>query len=52
MGKLIKRMGLAVPGVAMVAAAAVPGPVSAADHLDAPGLTSPGGDSQLDIADL
>jgi hypothetical protein len=27
-------------------------PASAADHLDAPGLTSPGGDSRLDITDV
>jgi hypothetical protein len=27
-------------------------PVFAADHLDAPGLTSPGGDSRLDINDI
>ena len=31
---------------------AVPGPVGAADHLDAPGLASPGGDARLDINDL
>ena len=31
----------------------LPGPVSlAADHLDAPGLTSPGGDGRLDINDI
>lgn len=52
MGKLIKTMGLAVLAVTLVALAAVPGSVSAADHLDAPGLTSPGGDGRLDIADL
>lgn len=27
-------------------------PASAADHLDAPGLTSPGGDSRLDLTDV
>ena len=27
-------------------------PANAADHLDAPGLTSPGGDSRLDITDV
>lgn len=52
MGKLIKTMGLAALAVTLVALAAVPGTVSAADHLDAPGLTSPGGDGRLDIADL
>ncbi len=52
MGKLIKTMGLAALAVTLIALAAVPGSVSAADHLDAPGLTSPGGDGRLDIADL
>src|ERR671925_2008049 len=27
-------------------------PASAADHLDAPGLTPPGGDTRLDITDV
>ena len=52
MGKLIKTMGLAALAVTLIALAAVPGSVSAADHLDAPGLSSPGGDGRLDLADL
>ena len=45
-------------GVASVAMAAtigttgIVGGANAADHLDAPGLTSPGGNGQLDVADL
>jgi hypothetical protein len=40
--------------VGLVAASAVDGPRSAgaADHVDAPGLTPPGGNFQLDIADV
>ncbi len=52
MGKLIKSVGLGALAVTLIALAAVPGSVTAADHLDAPGLSSPGGDARLDIADL
>lgn len=42
--------------IGLIAAALVVGvasvPTQAADHLDAPGLTSPGGDTRLDINDL
>jgi len=50
-----KRLRLAVlVGAAglLVVAGAVPAFVSAADHLDAPGLMPPGGDTRLDINDV
>jgi hypothetical protein len=52
MGRLIKTLGLSALAVMLVTLAAMPGPVLAADHLDAPGLTSPGGSGRTDIADL
>jgi hypothetical protein len=39
-------------GVVLAAAVGGPHDVGAADHVDAPGLTPPGGNLQLDIADL
>ena len=36
----------------LVVAGTIPAFVSAADHLDAPGLTPPGGDTRLDINDV
>ena len=52
MRKLMKRAGVSGVALAMVALAAMPSSVFAADHLDAPGLTSPGGNGQLDVNDL
>ncbi|MDX1467737.1 MAG: DUF4331 family protein [Acidimicrobiia bacterium] len=52
MSSFIKKLGVGAVALALVALAAMPGALSAADHLDAPGLTSPGGDSRLDIGDL
>jgi hypothetical protein len=55
----MKNVIIAVLAVTAVVAAALsaaliggPGGAAAADHVDAPGLTPPGGNSQLDIADL
>ena len=52
MRKLMKRAGASGVALAMVALAAMPSSVFAADHLDAPGLSSPGGNGQLDVNDL
>ncbi|MFQ5948383.1 MAG: DUF4331 family protein [Acidimicrobiia bacterium] len=53
MGKRKLRMWVALGAAALLAMAGiVPALVGAADHLDAPGLTSPGGDGRLDIADV
>jgi hypothetical protein len=55
----MKKVIISVLAVAALVAAALsaalvsgPGSAAAADHVDAPGLTPPGGNSQLDIADL
>ena len=41
-----------VAAILLLVAGSPPIPGEAADHLDAPGLTSPGGDAQADINDL
>ncbi len=46
------RMVVLLVAMALVGLAAVPATLGAADHLDAPGLTSPGGDGRLDITDV
>jgi len=51
MPRTITRTAIGAAAV-IVALAAVPLPASASDHLDAPGLTSPGGSGQLDVNDL
>jgi Domain of unknown function (DUF4331) len=55
----MKKVIIAVLAVTALVAAALstalvggPGGATAADHVDAPGLTPPGGNFQLDIADL
>lgn len=52
MGSLFRKVGLAALALALVATAAMPSSLLAADHLDAPGLTSPGGNGKVDINDL
>ena len=53
MRALIKKAAVILAVAALgVGVAAGPATLSAADHLDAPGLTSPGGDSRLDINDV
>ena len=42
----------AITAAAAVAVLAIPATASASDHLDAPGLTPPGGSGQTDVADL
>ena len=42
----------AITAAAAVAVLASPTIASASDHLDAPGLTPPGGSGQTDVADL
>ena len=51
---LIAAVAVSLAAVAAVAGAMVGGPGSAgaADHVDAPGLTPPGGNFQLDITDI
>jgi hypothetical protein len=47
------RLAAAVGAAGLLAlAGTIPAFVSAADHLDAPGLTPPGGDTRLDINDV
>jgi hypothetical protein len=46
------RMTVMLVAMALVGLAAIPATLGAADHLDAPGLTSPGGDGRLDITDV
>lgn len=47
------RVALAVVALgALAVASTVPALVNAADHLDAPGLSPPGGDTRLDINDV
>lgn len=46
------RLIVALVAMALVGVAAVPVTLGAADHLDAPNLTSPGGDGRLDITDV
>ncbi len=46
------RMTVLLVAMALVGLAAIPATLGAADHLDAPGLTSPGGDGRLDITDV
>ncbi len=46
------RLIVALVAMALVGVAAIPATLGAADHLDAPGLTSPGGDGRLDITDV
>ncbi len=46
------RITVLLVAMALVGLAAVPATLGAADHLDAPGLTSPGGDGRLDITDV
>ncbi len=41
-----------LPTALTVAVVAAPTPANASDHLDGPGLTSPGGSGQTDVADL
>jgi hypothetical protein len=60
--RLLNRRAIWLPALLAAAAALVfavlmiqkggPAPASAADHLDAPGLTPPGGSVQTDITDL
>ncbi|HEY6075161.1 MAG TPA: DUF4331 family protein [Anaerolineales bacterium] len=50
--KRISTIGLYSLLVLMLVFGLVAVPASAADHLDAPGLTSPGGDNRLDITDV
>jgi hypothetical protein len=45
-------LGLALVLAAFLTQRAGPSPATAADHLDAPGLTPPGGDVQRDITDV
>ncbi|HJR86586.1 MAG TPA: DUF4331 family protein [Acidimicrobiia bacterium] len=53
MRELFRRLPiLAVIAALAVGLAAGPASLLAADHLDAPGLTPPGGDSRLDINDV
>ena len=51
MRKLLTFGSLGVATAALVVGVAAQS-IGAADHLDAPGLTSPGGDGRLDITDL
>jgi hypothetical protein len=48
----LTALGVAIVLVALFMRAAGPSTASAADHLDAPGLTPPGGDVQRDITDV
>lgn len=49
----VAPLGILVAAMALIAAvAAAPNQAGAADHLDAPGLTSPGGNAKIDINDL
>lgn len=52
----IRKGGVALTAMLLMAtivtAGSAPGTAQSADHLDAPGLTSPGGDPRLDINDL
>ncbi len=52
MSSIFRKVGLAVLAAGMVVLASMPGTLSAADHLDAPGLSSPAGDGRVDIGDL
>ncbi|MGQ0849978.1 MAG: DUF4331 family protein [Actinomycetota bacterium] len=53
MRALFRKAGVLVAAAALsVGVAAGPAGLLAADHLDAPGLTPPGGDSRLDINDV
>ncbi len=47
-----RRWSVGLVAVALAGLAAIPAGLGAADHLDAPGLTSPGGDTRLDITDV
>lgn len=46
------RSVVVLVAMALLGLAAIPATLGAADHLDAPGLTSPGGDGRLDITDV
>ncbi|HKZ21326.1 MAG TPA: DUF4331 family protein [Acidimicrobiia bacterium] len=53
MRELFRKVPILVPIAALaIGLAAGPASLLAADHLDAPGLTPPGGDSRLDINDV
>jgi hypothetical protein len=49
---LARRWSVGLAAVALAGMAAIPAGLGAADHLDAPGLTPPGGDTRLDITDV
>ncbi|REK12810.1 MAG: DUF4331 domain-containing protein [Actinobacteria bacterium] len=46
------RLAVLLIAMALVGLAAIPATLGAADHLDAPNLTSPGGDGRWDITDV
>src|SRR5215207_2980282 len=50
--KKISKVGLYSLLTLALAFGLVAAPAGAADHLDAPGLTAPGGDTRLDITDV
>lgn len=50
--KTLRRWAVALAAAGLAALAAAPGIGGAADHLDAPNLSPPGGDTQMDITDV